>query len=240
LRRAADYWASRVPPGTHWQRGHVLPVQLNAGVELNAYYDRARLSFFRDTVQGQMIYAGESPDILCHELGHAVLDAIRPQLWDVASDEIAAFHESFGDISALLAPLQLPSLRTAVLGATGGHLYRTSRLSRIAEQLGWALRQMQPDLAAPDCLRNAVNSFFYHDPITLAPSGPDATLTSEPHSFSRVFTGGFFEALAGMLTIVSSSMRLPSPRSCPIISAKSPLTSSWPTAIAFPAGMVKP
>jgi hypothetical protein len=26
-------------------------------------------------------------------------------------------------------------------------------------------------------------------------------LTSEPHSFSRVFTGGFFEALAGMITL---------------------------------------
>ena len=30
-------------------------------------------------------------------------------------------------------------------------------------------------------------------------TAPAASLSSEPHSFSRVFTGAFFEGLAGML-----------------------------------------
>ena len=78
-------------------------------------------------------------------------------------------------------------------------LYRTSRLSRLAEQLGWALRQSDPSAAEADCLRNAVNSFFYRDPDTLPSRAPATALSSEPHSFSRVFTAAFFLGLAGML-----------------------------------------
>jgi hypothetical protein len=203
LRRAADFWGSLLPSGTTWQPGDPLRVNLDQGVDLNAYYDRQGLSFFHQTVRGKTLYSGESPDVVCHELGHAVLDAVRPELWDVMSDEVASFHESFGDMSALLSALQLPSLRQAVLQETGGKLYHSSRLSRLAEQLGWGIRQIQPDAVDLDCLRNAVNSFFYAAPAGLPPSGPASTLSSEPHSFSRVFTGGFFEALGGMLAVQS-------------------------------------
>jgi len=205
LRRAADFWGALLPRGTSWQPGRTLRVTLDAGVDLNAYYDRRGLSFFHDTVGKTTVYSGESPDVVCHELGHAVLDALRPELWDAMSVEVAAFHESFGDISALLAGLQLPSLRRAVLAETGARIGRSSRLSRLAEQLGWALRQILPGSAEPDCLRNAVNPFFYRAPETLPPSGPSSSLTAEPHSFSRVFTGGWFEALAGMLASRASA-----------------------------------
>src|SRR5947199_177343 len=96
------------------------------------------------------------------------------------SVQVAAFHASFGDLSALLAGLQLPSLRRAVLSETGARIGRSSRLSRLDEQLGWALRQILPGSAEPDCLRNAVNPFFYRAPETLPPSGPSSSLTAEP------------------------------------------------------------
>ena len=198
LRRGADYWAPRVPGG-RWQVGARLPVLLDEGVDLNAYYDREALNFFHGTGPSGVVYSGESPDVLCHELGHAVLDAVKPGLWDAASHEVSAFHESFGDMSAILCGLQVPSLRAAVLQETGGHLYRSSRLSRLAEQLGAAIRAQHPDAVEPDCLRNAVNSFSYQDPLTLPPSAPATQLSSEPHSFSRVFTAAFFEGLGGML-----------------------------------------
>ena len=198
LRRGSDYWGALLS-GVSWEVGARLPVDLDHGVDLNAYYDRVGLRFFHGTAGGRTLYSGESPDVVCHELGHAILDSIKPQLWDAASIEVAAFHESFGDMSAILTALQLPSLRQTVLTETGGVLYRSSRLSRLAEQLGWAIRQDYPTAIDRDCLRNAVNSFFYRDPDTLPSSGPAATLSSEPHSFSRVFTAGFFEALAGML-----------------------------------------
>lgn len=43
-----------------------------------------------------------------------------------------------------------------------------------------------------------MNSFFYQSPESLPPSGPANTLSSEPHSFSRVFTAAFLDALEGM------------------------------------------
>ncbi len=204
LQRSAALWADLLPAGVTWHpaNGRKLPVGLDEGEDLNAYYDRNGLHFFRAPVGGHVVHSGESPDVCAHELGHAVLDALRPQLWDASFIEAGAFHESFGDISSLLAGLQLPSVRDAVLVETSGRLYRTSRLSRVAEQLGWAIRQIRPEVVDPDCLRNAVNSFFYTDPSTLPPIGPASSLTSQPHSFSRVFTGGFLEALAGMHVVL--------------------------------------
>jgi hypothetical protein len=202
LSRGIGVWAPHLGE-RGWAATKRLRVHLDRGQDLNAYYDRTSLSFFHDVAGGKTIYSGESPDVVTHELGHAILDALRPQLWDVMSAEAAAFHESFGDVSALLCGLELASLRTAVLQETKGSLYHSSRLSRLAESLGWAIRQSRPDLAASDCLRNAVNAYFYRPPSDLPPSGPDTQLTSEPHSFSRVFTGGAFEALALMLATVS-------------------------------------
>jgi hypothetical protein len=208
LRRGADFWAARVPL-TKWEVGPVLKVLLDEGVDLNAYYDRRALNFFHGPSPSGTVYSGESPDIVCHEMGHAILDSFKPQLWGAASHEVAAFHESFGDMSSILSALQLPSLRTAILSDTGGHLYRNSRLSRLAEQLGTAIRAQQPDAVDPDCLRNAVNSFTYEDPVNLPPMAPAWQLSSEAHSFSRVFTGAFFECLGSMLTASAQDPSVP-------------------------------
>jgi len=184
-------------------------VLLDEGEDLNAYYDREALNFFHGPLGSGLVYSGESPDVLCHEMGHAILDTVKPGLWDAAAQEIPAFHESFGDMSAILSGLQVESLRSEVLTQTKGHLYRSSRLSRLAEQLGTAIRAQAPDAVDPDSLRNAVNSFTYHDPLSLPTSAPASQLSSEPHSFSRVFTGAFFESLAGMLTAIAKSPKAP-------------------------------
>ncbi len=208
LRRGADFWAARVPL-TNWEVGPTLNVILDKSVDLNAYYDRKALNFFHGPSPGGTVFSGESPDVVCHEMGHAILDSFKPQLWGAASDETAAFHELFADISAILSALQLQSLRTAILTDTGGHLYTNSRLSRLAEQLGAAIRAQQPDAVDPDCLRNAVNSFLYRDPNSLPPSAPASQLSSEAHSFSRVFTGAFYEALGSLLAVAASDSSLP-------------------------------
>ena len=202
LARGVKFWKAVVPKGTSWQAGKTLPVRLDAGDKLNAVYTRGDLRFFHTSVAGTMVFTGESPDVVCHEMGHAVLDAIRPQLWDAMSHEVAAFHESFGDMSAILVALQQPAIREEVLAETGGALYRSSRLSRVAEQLGWGQRQRQPCSAEGDCLRNAVNCFAYQRPTTLPNTSPAVLLSSAPHSFSRVFTGAFFQMYAGMVVLL--------------------------------------
>jgi len=209
LRRGADFWAQIISL-QRWQPGPVLRVLLDEGLDLNAFYDRNALNFFHGPSPNGTVFSDESPDIVCHEMGHAILDSLKPQLWGVGSHEAAAFHESFGDISAILSALQLKELRTAILSDTGGHLYQSSRLSRLAEQLATAIRAQQPDAVEPDSLRNAVNRFSYEDPISLPPIAPASQLSSEPHSFSRVFTGAFYEALGGMLTAMASNPSAPS------------------------------
>src|SRR5882672_3769482 len=208
LRRGADFWSPGIPGG-HWHVGAVLPVLLDEGEDLNAYYDRKALNFFHGPLGSGLVYCGESPDVVCHEMGHAILDTVKPGLWDAAAQEIPAFHESFGDMSAILSGLQVQSLRATVLQETSGHLYRSSRLSRLAEQLGMAIRAQAPDAVDSDCLRNAVNSFTYQDPLSLPSSAPASQLSSEPHSFSRVFTGAFFEGLAGMLAATAQDSAAP-------------------------------
>jgi hypothetical protein len=209
LRRGADFWAPLLPV-QNWQPGSSLAVLLDAGDDLNAFYDRKALNFFHGPgAGGRTVFSGESADVVCHEMGHAILDAIKPELWDAANQEAAAFHEGFADVSAILSGLQLPSLRAAVLKETGGHLYHNSRLSRLAEQLGTAIRLQAPDAVDPDCLRNAVNSFTYADPMELPSSAPASHLSSEPHSFSRLMSGSVFEVMAGMLSASAANANQP-------------------------------
>jgi len=207
LRRAADYWGGILPSSFTWEIGSQLPIHLDQGTDLNAFYTRggggdpAGLNFFHDTVDGVTYFSGESPEVSCHELGHAVLDALRPELFQVAFVEAAAFHESYADMGAILSVLQLQSMRIDLISSTGGKIARNSRVSRLAEQLGFAIRQHHPDSVDADSLRNAANTFFYRDPQQLPPSAPANLLSSEPHSFSRVFTAAFLEILAGIFTL---------------------------------------
>lgn len=208
LRRGADYWAKRIPL-TQWFGGPSLNVVLDKDFALDANYDRTALNFFHGPGVTGTVFTCESADVSCHEMGHAVLDAFKPGLWGVASQEAAAFHESFGDISALMSAILIPSLRASILAANGGNLYTKSRLSRLAEQLGSALRAQDPDLAEVDCLRSAINSFNYQDPTTLPSNAAMSTLSSEPHSFSRIFTGAFFEILAASLAAKATNPGAP-------------------------------
>jgi hypothetical protein len=223
LRRSAAFWVAARARGWHSEIGNAIPVRLDDGIDLNAYYARndfppedikQGLSFFHDTVrdaatrQQVTVFSGESPDVVAHELGHAVLDSLKPVLFELASIEAAAFHESFGDMSAILTALQLPSVRQAVLEETDGSLRRNSSVSRVAEQLGFAIRQRSPAAVDRDSLRNAANSFLYVDPLTLPSSGPATALTRAPHNFSRVFTGAFLEGLAGMVHRLSARPRI--------------------------------
>ncbi|GKQ40536.1 hypothetical protein [Streptomyces sp. A012304] len=200
LSSGSRMWGPLVPSGTQWvpSVGRVLTAHLDEGIDLNAFYTRRGLEFFHQTVAGVEVFSAQSPEIVRHELGHAVLDALRPQLFNAAMHEADALHEAFGDISALLTALQMESLRVTVLTETQGNLELSSRVSRMAEQMGWAIRQLNRDAVDPDCLRNMSNRFFYQDPVQLPPLGPANMLTSGPHSFSRVFSGAFLRIVAGI------------------------------------------
>ncbi|HJW14234.1 MAG TPA: hypothetical protein VJ776_06040, partial [Thermoanaerobaculia bacterium] len=186
-----------------WHSGQPLRVRLRAGRDLNAFYDRKGLRFFYDLdrVTGRAVYAVESLDIVAHEAGHAILDVYQPSYWSLPDPETAAFHEAFGDCSALLVTLGEPSVRRAFLEGAGRTLRASNLVSRLAEALGRAIYDNYGPGAVsdPTRLRDANNPFRYAPPETLPASGGDDTLLSEPHSFSRVFTGAFYHLLIELL-----------------------------------------
>lgn len=169
-----------------WAAVNTLNVNTRAGVDANAYYDRRSLKFFYFTANKKITYTCDSADVVVHELGHAMLDAIRPDFWNMAAFEIGAFHESFGDIVALLAILNYDVCINKLLKDTNNDLTKSNFASQLAEQFGISLK-------IGNCLRNALNNYNYVDPETLPYDGDG--LIQEIHSFSQVWTGTFYDIL---------------------------------------------
>jgi hypothetical protein len=186
-----------------WQGGKPLRVRLRAGKDLNAFYDRKSLQFFYDVnrTTGRTVYAAESLDIVAHEAGHAVLDVYQPGYWSSVDLETASFHEAFADCSALLTTLTDPAVRKEFLSEIGGTSRKSNLVSRLAEALGRAIYDNYGPGANsdPTRLRDANNSFRYAPPESLPPGAPEEELAAEPHSFSRVFTGAFYDTLVWLL-----------------------------------------
>lgn len=201
LTHTYDMWANYFGAEFDWVNGKVLPVLPRAGRDLNAYYDRHALKFFyaTDELSGRTYYTCESSDVAAHECGHAILDAHHPDYWSSIHPETGAFHEAFGDMTALLTTLQFPSVRERMLKETGGDLRMSSNVTRLAEQLGQILYvERGKEAANATFLRDLVNTFRYKETWLLPASAPVTRLASESHSFSRIFSGAFYQILVGI------------------------------------------
>lgn len=202
LIRAVDWFAEAMNGRSlswHEDVGRTLRVTLEGGDELNAFYHREGpkkgLRFCTPTTAGKKIHTCESPDIVCHEVGHALLDGLRPQFLHAAGLEYFAFHEAFGDASSILSSLTLDSFCSNVLHETGGKINFTSRLSRMAEQFSEAVRLLNPGKSDQNCLRDAANEFFYADPLNLPFRAPATAICGRMHSFSRIFSATILDVL---------------------------------------------
>lgn len=117
LARATSVWQDANEAPWHWHGGGALAIRLATGPLPQAAYTRGDLCFVA-AAPG----LAEGPALLCHALGHAVLDALRPDLWDAASQEVAAFHDIFADLTAVFAALALPEWRAEVIAAGPGRI----------------------------------------------------------------------------------------------------------------------
>lgn len=172
-----------------------LSVWTDAGDDLNAFYDRASLQFFSHTYDGVTVNSAESVDVVTHEQGHAFLDAIRPDFFDVPFIEVGALHEAFGDCIAVLCAFEDKAIRDAVVKATPD-LSANHFVESLAEALGDAIaREYGQSNVEVGALRHALNSFSWADPTTLPSNAPADELSGEVHSFARVFAGAFYDTI---------------------------------------------
>lgn len=172
-------------------QSRMLRLLQNHGNDLNAYYDRRSLSFFEYTTGNKTTYSGASTDVVAHEAGHALLDAIKPDLWNSYYFEVSSFHEAFGDCMALLTALADQQTRAAVLR----RLKLANFVEATAEDLADGVRREYGKDHPAAVPRHAHNNFKWQFPDSLPLTGPPGVLIREVHVFGQVFSGCFFDVL---------------------------------------------
>lgn len=118
----------------------------HAGYNENAFYDRATGAlhfFYFEGPDGQPVYTCLSRDIITHELGHAVLDGLKPGYNEVSSPETAGFHEYFGDAVAMMASLRTREIALKLTVDSPARLASKNIVSAIASEFGAALHGLE-------------------------------------------------------------------------------------------------
>jgi hypothetical protein len=169
---------------------------------LNAFYDRASFSFFHKTVAGTTFFSGASTDVVAHEVGHGLLDSVRPDFFDVNFLEVGAFHEAFGDCLAMLTALNDAETRQKLLAVTAT-LRKRNFVETTAEDLSEGIRRLIPNHNAAKP-RHAFNTFQFQIPQTLPDDGGPGALINEVHSFGMIFTGCFWDLVANLFAAMAS------------------------------------
>jgi hypothetical protein len=170
-----------------WSIVNLLKVEPLAGKDLNAYYDRFNLKFFygKSLNSNKIIYTVDSADIVSHELGHALLDALRPDIWSIQSLEVWSFHEAFADIFAFVSIMQYDVVLNKILEETNENLNRSNCASRLGEELGQSI--------FGKTLRDLSIKYAYVDPASLPKNGSENELYAECHSFGKVFASAWYK-----------------------------------------------
>lgn len=116
--------------------------------EDNAYYDSTggalRFGYYRAekpvgrTLKKGWVFTALSHDVIAHELTHAILDGLRGQFLTPSGPDVAAFHEGFSDIVALLHHFAYPEALKKAIEAGRGDLRCAAAvyLYEIAQQFG--------------------------------------------------------------------------------------------------------
>lgn len=194
-----DAWERVAGPLRDWQnRSRVLDLHPNRAVGLEANYDRSSVSFYHWQAHGMTTFTGASTDAVSHEIGHAILDAVRPDLWNSFYSEVAAFHEGFADCITLLVALFDNKVAKALVDTAAspdGALGNGNLAEQVAESVAAAFKASFGAHHPASRPRQLKNTLQWSIPTTL-PRNPTATnLSREPHSFGRVITGCFYDTI---------------------------------------------
>ena len=142
-RSALDMIEASVGRQVHWAFGPQLAIHPHYMQARNAFYSRdlGALAFFYFDIafkEGK-VFTCLSHDVVAHELGHAALDGLKPLYLESFTAETGAFHESFGDLTAMFSALTLPEVVAQILKGTGGDLRQPNLASLLAEEFGYGI-----------------------------------------------------------------------------------------------------
>jgi hypothetical protein len=185
-------------PIKRWASTDVLNVNCLAGKDLNAFYDRHSLRFYYERKGLKTIFMADSADIVSHELGHAILDAMRPDFWSVQSHEIWAFHEAFSDICSIVNIMQHEIVLKMAIEQTNNDLFKSNIISRLAEEVGIFVYEnySKTNGYLTNALRDAATEIYtYKSSDKLPEDAPNNQLSSECHSYGRVFLSVWYNIL---------------------------------------------
>ena len=219
---AVDAWEDVIgQPITSWAAQAANPLRLipDQGEDMNAFYDRRSVSFFHKLRDGETVFSGASTDVVSHEVGHAVLDALRPDLWDSMFLETGGFHEGFGDVTALITALSDRATREKLLDVAPD-LGTANFVEATAEDLSDTIRRVLGPTHPASKPRRALNTFQWQLPQTMPANGGPDVMIGEVHSIARIITGCFWDLLralfvasgtgtqAGLLSATQTAARL--------------------------------
>ena len=188
-----EYLLARAVPWA-FQAGRLV-IRPHAGQQQNAFYDRASgaLHFcYFDAPSGHRVHTCLSHDIVAHELGHAVLDGLKPFYNEVSSAQTAGFHEYFGDAVAMMASLATRETARVVTRGGPAHLDPHNVVSAIASEFGAAVR----NVASKAYLRGAWNKRTVQD----------LRGSFEEHDWSEVLTGIYYDLLSHLYPLIRSQL----------------------------------
>lgn len=169
--------------------------------DANAYYDPDKTAllfgyfaaadrYYGRNYPGGLVFTCLSPDIVAHETTHAILDSIHHRYIEDTNPDVAAFHEGFADIVALLQRFTFRALVEDRLYAAGGRMDQQAFvLGELATQFGEALRGNR------GALRNMIGREDDEGNWRpLVPSPADYANAIEAHDRGAVLVATIFDA----------------------------------------------
>lgn len=129
------------------QKKTPLKIICHAGEKPNAVYHRGKkaLKFYYFTEGASTTYLCRSFDIVAHETGHAILDALKPRLYSCHDGQAGALHEAFADLTAIFAILDQLDMCEDIIAETKGDLRQAKYLTAIGEQFATAMKANEKD-----------------------------------------------------------------------------------------------
>lgn len=141
-------------------------------------------------IPGGTIFTCLSPDIIAHELTHAILESIHPRFSENTNVDVPAFHEAFADIVALLQRFTISPLVEHQIARTRGNLGEFSFLGELATQFSNALGEGR------GALRSAIGKQDKKGRwVRMKPDPTAYTTIFEAHQRGGILVAVFFDAL---------------------------------------------